>query len=187
MCWVAVAAVATVVGSALSAYGQIQSGRAAAQAADYNATVQRNQAIATQQEGELRAQQEQQQAAADERIARDRFRRLQATARSSLGVSGQTGEGSATDLLAENAAQGELDALTIRYGGQVRADNLRRAAANSASALNSQAALYQFEGQQRQFQGYVGAGTTLLQAAGSFANTFRWGNNGLEFRGGARA
>ena len=72
MCWVAVAAVATVVGSALSAYGQIQSGRAAAQAADYNAAVTRNQAIATQQEGELRAQQEQQQAAADERIARDR-------------------------------------------------------------------------------------------------------------------
>ena len=78
---------------------------------------------------------------------------------------------SITDLLAENAAQGELDALTIRYGGQVRADNLRRAAANSASALNSQAALYQFEGQQRKFAGYVGAGTTLLQAAGSFARS----------------
>jgi len=181
MCWVAVAAVATVVGSALSAYGQIQSGRAAAQAADYNATVTRNQAIATQQEGEVRAQQEQAQASADERTQRDRFRRLQATALASLGTSGQTGEGSATDLLAENASQGELDALTIRYGGQVRADNLRRAAANSASALNSQAALYQFEGQQRKFSSYLGAGTTLLQAAGSFGSTFKWGNNGLEF------
>lgn len=184
MCIVEAAAVATILGAAVSAYGQIQSGRAAQGAAEYNAAVTRNQAIDTQQEGEVRAQQEQAQASADERTQRDRFRRLQATARATLGTSGQTGEGSATDLLAENASQGELDALTIRYGGDVRAGNLRRAAANSASALNSQAALYQYEGQQRKFAGYLGAGTTLLQAAGSFANTFRWGNNGLEFARG---
>jgi len=169
--WVAVAA--SVGGTALSAFGQVQSGRAAQSAADYNAAVTRNQAIDTQQEAERRALAETAQATDDERIARDRQRRVQAQARASLGISGQEGAGSVEDLLAENASQGELDALNIRYGGTVRADALRRAGASGAAALNNQAALYAYEGRVRAQQAYLGAGASLLASAGSFAMNFR--------------
>lgn len=205
MCWAAVAAVATVIGTAVSAYGQYQSGRAQAGAASYNAAVANNQAIATQQlaqqqadaqrrEAETQAAAATAQAGSDEAIARDRFRRLQAAARASLGVSGQTGEGSATDLLAENASAAELDALTIRYGGAARADAIRRGAnlgadalvqqaGLNAGALNSQANLFRFQGSQAAFGGYLGAGTSLLTGAGQFARNFNWSNGGLQFRG----
>ena len=179
-----VAAAASIGGTALSVAGQIQSGRAAQSAADYNAAVTRNQAIDTQQEAERRAQAETAQAGLDETAARDRQRRIQAQARASLGISGQMGDGSAEDLLAENAMAGELDALTIRYGGQVRADALRRAGASGAAALNNQAALYAYDGRVRANQAYLGAGTTLLASAGSFATNFRWGGSsaGSSFR-----
>jgi hypothetical protein len=101
-----------------------------------------------------------QQAAYDENQQRDRFRRAQASARASLGISGTTGAGSAEDLLAENAANAELDAQAIRYGGAVR-----------ANAYRSQAAMTSFEGSQRQTASYIGAGTNLLLAAA------KWGTN----------
>lgn len=204
MCDPTVAAIATVIGTAVSAYGQYQSGRAASAAGSYNAAAQQQQAATMQQyaqqqadatraEADAQATAAQQAAARDEAVARDRFRRLQATARASLGISGQTGEGSATELLAENAAAGELDAQTIRYGGVTRAaalrrggaitaDNILRQASLNAGALGSQAGMSLYQGQVAQQNAYIGAGATLLSGSGSFARNFRWGNNGLEFR-----
>lgn len=141
--------IATVAGTGMQVFGSIQQGQAAQAASDYNAAVARNNAIAAEQ-----------QAATDEEQQRDRFRRAQAAARASLGISGQTGAGSAEDLLAENAATAELDAQAIRYGGQMR-----------ANAFRSQAAMTGFEGSQRATASYIGAGTNLLLAAG------KWGTN----------
>ena len=75
--------IATVAGTGMSIFGQIQQGQAASNAASYNAAIANNNAIAAQQ-----------QAATDEQQQRDRFRRAQAAARASLGISGQTGAGS---------------------------------------------------------------------------------------------
>lgn len=141
--------IATVAGTGMSIFGQIQQGQAASQAASYNAAVANNNAIAAQQQAEY-----------DENQQRDRFRRAQASARASLGISGQTGAGSAEDLLSENAVNAELDARAIRYGGAQR-----------AAAYRSQAAMTTFEGQQRATASYIGAGTNLLLAAG------KWGTN----------
>lgn len=141
--------IATVAGTGMQIIGGIQQGQAASAAANYNAAVANNNAIAAQQ-----------QAATDEQQQRDRFRRAQAAARASLGISGQTGAGSAEDLLSENAANAELDAQAIRYAGARRAE-----------AYRSQAAMTTFEGNQRATASYIGAGTNLLLAAG------KWGTN----------
>lgn len=152
--------IATVAGTGMQVFGSIQQGQAAQAASDYNAAVARNNAIAAEQ-----------QAATDEEQQRDRFRRAQAAARASLGLSGTTGAGSAEDLLAENAANAELDAQAIRYRGRVTADNYR-----------SQADMTQFEGGQRATASYIGAGTNLLLAAGQWA-TNRSQGRPLGYRG----
>lgn len=62
----------------------------------------------------------QQAAAEEERVRRDRARRI-GTLTAQAGAQGGTLTGSFLDIIADESAEAELDALTVRAGGQFRA------------------------------------------------------------------
>lgn len=101
-------------GSFLDAFGALFQGEAAARAAEFNAAVERQ-----------NAQISLQNAAEAEKRFRRMSRKRMGAARAARGASGVTLEGSALDALAESAMQEELDALTIRYQGELRARDHR--------------------------------------------------------------
>lgn len=104
--------------SGLEAVGAIVKGNAQARAAETNAQI-----------SEAQARQQQLVAAENERRQRrDTERRLGAAA-ANRGASGVAMEGSPLDVFADEAAEGELVALDIRYGGLMSARNLQSQAA----------------------------------------------------------
>lgn len=114
----------------LQAATQLYQGNAAAAMGEYNATVAR------------------QEARYAEATSRDRARRILGAGRAAVGASGVQLEGSPLDVLAQSAAEAEMDALAIRRSGQ------------------AQAAAYRYQGRQAQLAGYFGAaGTALLTGA----------------------
>ncbi len=116
-------------GAVVQAGGAIAQGRAAQQSADYNA-----------------------QSALIESQSRESAQRTQAarqlgTMRAAIGKSGATSEGTPLLVLAESAANAEIDALNTRQSGQRQAD------------------LYRAQGANAHRQGNITAGTSLLTAA----------------------
>lgn len=83
-----------------------------------------------------------------ENIFRQRFARQQSTARTTVAKSGVTMSGSALEVLAESAANAEIDALTSRYDAINQANSLRR------------------QGKEAQKASYWKAGTRLLSGFG---------------------
>lgn len=94
-------------GALMSAVGALQAGANADRVGQYNAAAA------------------QQQAAADEATQRRRANALLGQARANAGASGIELSGSPLEVIANSAAEAELDALNIRYGGQVRAERSR--------------------------------------------------------------
>ena len=151
-------ATAVMIGSAaFGAYGQMQQ-------ADYHSQVAKNNAIIADQQATdaLKRGEE------DERQHRLRVEALKGEQRSALAANGVIlDDGSALDILADTAEQGELDALTIRnnaereaYGHRVQAGNFR----SEASAAKS--------------SGYMSAGSTLLSGASSVSSKWKPGGSG---------
>lgn len=120
-------------GAVVSTYGAIQQGKAAQGAADYNAQ-------SALLEGQSR-----------ENAQRASASRDQARIRANIGKSGATTAGTPLMVLAESAANAEIDALNTRYTAERQADVYRAGGANARR------------------QGNIMAGTSLLQAAGKFA------------------
>lgn len=124
------------------AWGAIEQGKAGyssymsqANAQEYNATVADNNARTVLE-----------QTNAKEESQRRQFRALQGEAIAAAGSSGTTLEGSNADVIRQNAINNELDALTIRYEGQVQNRGLMAQAAldrygAQASRSNAKAAL----------------------------------------------
>lgn len=139
-----VMAVLTAVGTVASAAGSFMQGQAASRAAEANAAM-----------AEEEAQRARQAAAVEEDRNRAQSRRTISAQRAAYGSSGVVSEeGSSLLALADSAAEAELDALTIRYSGDVTARRYQVQAASDRAA----AAGY------RQ-QGLVSAGTGLLTGA----------------------
>lgn len=131
-------------GTAVSAYGQYQAGKARQQAANYNAAIaERNAEIAKDQ--------------ADYEADRQasKLRRVVASQRVGYLANGVTVSGSAMDLLSDTVVQGELDRLAILYGGEVEAVNQYAEAARERMA-----------GAAARRAGTIGAFGTLLSGAG---------------------
>lgn len=107
----------SVAGTLLSANAQRQQGRAARRAAEFNAqTAEQNAGLVKQQTKE------------DLRRFRVLFDKEQGSNRAAIGAAGIAFEGSAQDVLEQNARNAELDALTIQHQGDVQAFNFRREA-----------------------------------------------------------
>lgn len=144
-----------IAGTVISAFGAIQKGNreaegfnANAQASEYNAAMSEQQAgIARQQAA---AQAVSQQAAGLKFLGK---------MRAGYGASGLTMEGSATDVLAESAANVELDRLNIMYGGEMQAYGHERTAALD----RSQASYYRSEASRAKSAGYGNAVAALFQ------------------------
>lgn len=112
-----------VAGGGLAAYSQMREGKAAHQAAKYNAKV-----------AEQNAKQAGEQASFDaEQIRRQRMI-LTGRQRAAAASSGLFLSGSFTDVIADSAVQGELEAMSRIYEGQVESWNYRAQAELEKSA-----------------------------------------------------
>ena len=146
------AAVAGSTGAAISANVSLASGlfsavSAISQGSSQERLAERNAQIAKQQ-----ATQIEQEAAFEEGRKRSETQRLKASQRAAQGAAGGgVDTGSNLLVLEETATLGELDALTIRYRGDVQARRVR-----------AQAETDIFEGQIAQQTGRLQAGTSLL-------------------------
>ena len=138
-----------VASTAASVIGSLQQGQSAKAAANYNARVAENNAIAARQA-----------AAAEAARERDRALRLTGAQRAAYAKGGVTMSGSALDVIGDTAAQAELDALTILYGGEAR-----------ARAAEADAAGQRYAGRQAQSASYAGAGSALLTGASRIYKT----------------
>lgn len=120
-------------GSVIGALGAIGQGRAASDAANYNARL-----------AEM-------EAASKERAQRDASQRQLAGIRASLGKSGATSAGTPLLVLADSAANAEIDALNTRYGGALQSSIYRASGADArrAGAIRAGASLLTGFGQIR--------------------------------------
>lgn len=134
-------------GGLLKSYGTLQEGYAAAGASDYNA-----------QMAESNAVQAKLQAAEEERRQRVISRKALGDMRTGYAASGITMEGSALDVLTESAAAAEMDALTIRHSGEVK-----------ATAYKNEAALERYKAKYQRKAAQLGAASSLLSTGGSMA------------------
>ena len=135
------------VGTVVNAFGQIQQGKAQQKWGSYNAAVAERDAETARLNAEYEAG-----------VQRKETQKLLGRQRALYGKSGVTLEGSPLLLMAETAAEGELDALMIERGGKMRAQGYR-----------SEATLSRMKGSAAKRAGYYGAGSTLLTGAGQAA------------------
>jgi hypothetical protein len=136
--------VAAIVSAASAAYSGYQQQRAAS----YNAKVANQAADAAIARAKY-----------DEQMHRERVRKILSSTRAQYGAAGVSMEGSALLAIEETARQGSLDALAIRYGGDVEAARMR-----------SEAYLSRMQGRSAMTSGMIGAGTSLLGGASGYYN-----------------
>jgi len=133
----------SIIGTAVGAVGSIAQGQQQQEWANYNAAIAQQQAQTAKATAEWEATQK-----------RKETERLLGKQRALYGVAGVTYEGSPLELMAETAAEGELDALMLERTGKIREQKYM-----------SEAELTKMKGQQAATAGYFGAGTTLLTGA----------------------
>lgn len=138
---------ATLGTGALSAYGSIMQGNAAA------AMGQAQQAAYSQA-----SENEKASSAFEASRVSERNRRATSAALTQVGGSGVTLAGSPTEVLADNAVQTQMDIDAIRFGSQIKQGNLK-----------TQGDLALMTGEQKQQAGYIGAATAI---AGSVASLY---------------
>jgi hypothetical protein len=130
-----------VASAVVGAVGAIQQGKAAKAAADFNATINMQNAEIARADAAMQAQQ----------IGRENYLRLGAVRAAQGKSGGAAGEGSVLDVLGDVAAQGELEKQYALYQGEQR-----------ARGFQNTATLDTFSGRQAEKAGYLKAGTELL-------------------------
>lgn len=141
------AAAAMVGGGIIGAYGQMYQGHAAKQAGEFNAQV-------AEQNAELAIK----QAKEEEVKFRSVMKRQLGDMRAAIGASGITLEGSPLEVIEDSAAQAEMDAISIRKAGEMKAHTYR-----------TDAKLQRFQGEMGLQGSYYGAASSLLMAGGQAA------------------
>jgi len=137
--------IALVASTAVATAGTLYSGEQQRKAASRNADIQEADARAATQRAEY-----------DADLHREDVRRLVSAQRAAYGKSGVTMEGSPLLTIEDTIEKGGLDALAIRYGGDI-------AAARSRSAAN----LSRMQGSAAKTSSYFQAGSSLLAGAGN--------------------
>jgi hypothetical protein len=125
-------AVTAVAGTLVQVAGAVQQAGAAKEQGRINQQIAERNAQISEEEARLAEK----SAAFDEDRLREQGIRRRAAARAAAGAQGRSLEGSPLLLLAEDAADTEIDALSIRFGG-----------ARQAAALRSQAEVERLGGQ----------------------------------------
>lgn len=147
--------------TAMQAIGSIQQGKAAQAEAEYNAKLSEHNAKVMQ----IQAQVEGQQTARREEAQRRQAREVMGRQAAGLAQAGVGFSGSALDITEESAQAAELDALNIRYGGQLKAQGLLA----DAEMQRAQAAGQRFAGANAKRAGYIGAGSAILSGGAGIA------------------
>lgn len=145
-----IAIVAAIAAASVSAYGAHQAAKSQEDVADYNAKVARNNAIAAKNS-----------ASYDADRLRDRNKRLRATQATSYLKAGVTLEGSAQDVMYDSALEGEMDALSVVYKGQLE--------------INSQGAgadIYKMQGGAARQTGQYAVASSVLSGVGSAGSAY---------------
>lgn len=133
-------------GAAMSAVSAVQQGKAAQAAAQFNATIAR-------QNAEISREQTRAQVGQHDR---EQILRMGAIRAAQGKSGGAANEGSVLDILADTAAQGELQRQDIIYRGALTERGFR-----------NDAALDEFSGKNAKRQAYLQAGSELLQGGAS--------------------
>lgn len=135
---------AMVGGSMVNAAGAIYDGITAQNAANYNAQMDLQNATLARQQG---AQEE----------ARIRYvgAKTLGEGQAAVGASGVQRDGSALDVLQDNAAHAELDALSARHAGELKAIGFER-----------DSALQTYQGKVARTGSYIRAASSILGRAG---------------------
>lgn len=165
---------ATVIGTAVSAYGAVQQGNAQSAARNYQAAVDRNNAQVAEWNAE-RAKD-----ISDTKVqAQMRAGTLRLSAqRAALGAAGvELDSGSALDVQGSTAGQTALDAQQTDYQGQLTQYGYRTQGAN----FQAQAGLDTMAAQNASTSGFEAAGGTLLSGAGQVADRWYRYNKGPGF------
>jgi hypothetical protein len=142
------AAVVYAIGAAIAVAGAVYSGEQSRKAASQNADIQEQAAANAEAKAKY-----------DEERHRKSVDKLLSAQRALYGKSGLDMSGSPLLVMEDTAAQGELDALAIRYGGSVTAGQ-QRSAAN----------LSRMEGSSAQTSSYFKAGSSLLTGASAYGS-----------------
>ena len=137
--------VATVAGTAMSSYSQIQQGKTANKIAQRNAQIQTRNAQIAQQNAEFNAKLKERE---DKRRRSSQVAGLQPS-----GV--EIYEGTNLIAMAEQEFTDDMNAQLIRRGGTIESQNLMQ-----------QAGITSAQGTASQQAGYMGAGSSLLTGAG---------------------
>lgn len=147
-----IATIGSLAGTAFSVVGALNKASAESSAAKTNAEVSRQNAVAASE-----------QAAAEEARQRRIARQVQGAGRAAVGASGVSLEGSPLDILEQNAINEELDALNIRYRGQL-----------AARSANIEADQYSLSARTAKTSGYLSAAGKLLSgAASAYGNYYK--------------
>jgi hypothetical protein len=159
----------TLASAAVSAYGaysqgQTQSKNARAQQAmaEYNAKIQEQAA------GDVRRQ-----AGLKEDAQRRKAAMILGTQRAAIAESGFDASGSMLDLVNQSSTNAELDALNIRYTGEMQAKGLLA----QSQLSNYQGSIYGMNAEDAKTASYVGVGSALLGAANNMYSgrgTYKW-------------
>lgn len=145
------AAVAAVIGAAVSAYGAYSNTQAQAAAARYNAKLATNQSINAANQANVEIERR-----------RELYARQMGAQRAAIGASGIEGsEGSPLLLEVDSAEQAALDLERVKYEGEIK-----------STAYQSEVNLQKFAAKTAVRQGYVSAGASLLSGAGSAAGYY---------------
>ena len=142
--------VITAVAAFGGAYMQYEQGQEQKKAYEANAEIAKADAAATEQKTQY-----------DETAHRENVKRILSRQRALYGSSGVEMQGSPLLVMQDTAAQGEMDALAIRYGGDVEAARKR-----------SEANVMKMQGKSAERLGMIGAGTTLLSGAGQIGRMY---------------
>ena len=152
MCGIVAAAL---VGTVISAYGQIQAGRAAAAQANYQSKVAQNNQIIAQQNAEAARD----KGRADAEDKRRETAQRAGRQRAQLAAQGfDVSEGTSLDILSDTAELGELDVLRIEADADQRARNYQIQGDN----LQAESDLLKVSGKNAARAGQIGAFSTLL-------------------------
>lgn len=140
MAWLQIAA------TVISAVGAISQAVSARNAAKYNAAVAERNAVISRQ-----------QAAANEAAQRRDAFRAMGRIRAGYGAAGVATEGTPLDVLEDSAAEAELDALNIRYKGEI-----------AAMGYESEAQLQKTRAKSALVTGVFNAGSALLSGGAQY-------------------
>lgn len=129
---------------------------AAKKQADYGQDIANNNAIISQQKADDALERGEE----SERRHREQVEALKGQQRSALAANGVVlDDGSALDILADTAEQGELDALTIRHNAQ-----------SEATDYLNQAGGFSAQGEMASYEGTANATASIIGGAGSVAD-----------------